>query len=292
MFLIRRNLSLNVIRHFNKTARLPPLNELVEKINSSNVSVKYEDALKKFEGKIWFNSVLEVQSVRLKQYDTIMLKQENRNRAIFQKDIKPLPLVLNQLCEGAVNELEKEHEEKPEKDKQHVQDLPYSRFLKVKNENISSEPATQEQDRVPNNWLQDYELYDESESELQSTYGTPDPRVPVSEVPCSGCGAHLHCKETSIPGYVPSELFIKLSRNELKQIHCQRCHFLINYNTAINVTVTPEDYTNIISTIKDKFALAVILVDLLDFPCSIFTGLKDLLGANRPIFIIGNKVRN
>lgn len=288
MLLFPRRINLNVVRYLNKPARqLPPLHRLVDKINTDNVSVKYENALKKFENKIWFNSVLEVQSIRLKQYDKIIAKKEQIDRAFFQNHVKPLPLVLNQLCDGAVSALEKMPEKDSDSEKTNViHDLPYSRFLKVgKTENT----ATKE-DRLPKNWLQDYELYDESESEIQSTYGTPNPKVPVSEVPCNGCGAHLHCKEPSIPGYVPSELFTKLTAIELKTIHCQRCHFLINYNTAINVSVKPEDYINIISTIKDKHALIIVLVDLLDFPCSVFNGLKDLLGSNRPVFIVGNKV--
>lgn len=292
VLLIGRNLSLNAVRNFNKTARLPPMNELATKINSNNVSEKYESALKKFEGRIWFNSLLEVQSVRLKQHDRIVSNNERRRLAIFQRETKSLPIVLNQFCEGAaVSSFEEKHEEESDSEDSNVQDLPYSRFLKVTNsKNINEDTTKKEEDRVPKNWLQDYELYDEAESEMQSTYGTADPTVPVSKIPCSGCGAHLHCKEPSIPGYIPSELYTKVSENELRTVHCQRCHFLINYNTAINVTVAPEDYIKIISTIKEKFALAIVLVDLLDFPCSIFTGLKDLLGSTRPIFIVGNKV--
>lgn len=198
------------------------------------------------------------------------------------------------MYDNAVSSLENKDEESDLEEpieEPKVQDLPYTRFIKVKTAETDVLPIpVKEEDRVPHNWLQDYELYDESAEEMESTYGTPDPRVPVSDVPCSGCGAHLHCKNHSIPGYVPSELFTKVSKNDLRTIHCQRCHFLINYNTAINISVKPEDYINIISSIKDKFALAVILVDLLDFPCSIFTGLKDLLGATRPVFIVGNKV--
>lgn len=57
-----KQLSALVIRQFHKTHKLPPLNELVGKINANNVSERYEEALRKFEGKIWFNSVLEVVS--------------------------------------------------------------------------------------------------------------------------------------------------------------------------------------------------------------------------------------
>lgn len=81
-----------------------------------------------------------------------------------------------------------------------------------------------------------------------------------------------------------------MNKEELKTVHCQRCHFLSKYNTAISVSVKPEDYINIISSIKDETALAIVMIDLLDFPCSIFPNLSNILGKTRPIFLVGNKV--
>nr|CAD7460473.1 unnamed protein product [Timema tahoe] len=54
-------------------------------------------------------------------------------------------------------------------------------------------------ERGPLSWMADYEhfddaqLFDVSES-VQSNYGTPDKSIPVSSVPCGGCGALLHCQ--------------------------------------------------------------------------------------------------
>lgn len=45
-----------------------------------------------------------------------------------------------------------------------------------------------------------------------------------------------------------------------------------------------------ISTIKDKNALVILLVDLIDFPCSVWPGIIDIIGSQRPVFIVGNKV--
>lgn len=63
-----------------------------------------------------------------------------------------------------------------------------------------------------------------------------------------------------------------------------------NYNTAIDVTVSPDEYVRMISSISDKFALAILMVDLTDFPCSLWPGIRDILGTNRPVFVVGNKV--
>jgi hypothetical protein len=49
-------------------------------------------------------------------------------------------------------------------------------------------------------WMSDYECYDESEDVLENSkpwevnYGTPDVNIPLSDVPCGGCGAVLHCQ--------------------------------------------------------------------------------------------------
>lgn len=37
-------------------------------------------------------------------------------------------------------------------------------------------------------------------------------------------------------------------------------------------------------------SLVVLMVDLLDFPCSIWPGIIDIIGTDRPIIIVGNKV--
>lgn len=48
----------------------------------------------------------------------------------------------------------------------------------------------------------DYECYTDSihldeeydDHDWKLNYGTSDPNVPVSQVPCGGCGALLHCQ--------------------------------------------------------------------------------------------------
>lgn len=54
--------------------------------------------------------------------------------------------------------------------------------------------------------------------------------------------------------------------------------------------VPPSAYVETISRIQDKFALAVIIVDLLDLPSSIWPGMQTVIGSKRPVFLVGNKV--
>ncbi|XP_037807042.1 nitric oxide-associated protein 1 [Lucilia sericata] len=147
---------------------------------------------------------------------------------------------------------------------------------------------------VPEDWMEDYEYYNETNGEngllKENKYGTADPNIPASNVPCNGCGAILHCKHQTSPGFLPTEIFKGRTENELKSLTCQRCHFLKNYNVALDIEVTTESYIETISSIKDKYALAIVMVDLLDFPCSIWPGVHELLGSKRPVIIVGNKV--
>lgn len=45
-----------------------------------------------------------------------------------------------------------------------------------------------------------------------------------------------------------------------------------------------------ISAIKDTKSLVILMVDLVEFPCSIWPGLIDIIGPKRPLFVVGNKV--
>ncbi|EDW00748.1 nitric oxide-associated protein 1 [Drosophila grimshawi] len=153
--------------------------------------------------------------------------------------------------------------------------------------------ATSSSSSYPHNWMEDYEFYEGASDEagnIDAQHGTPDAKVAPSNVPCNGCGAHLHCVSTSMPGYIPSEIFKGRTQMELQTITCQRCHFLQHYNIALDVEVPPSVYVETISRIQDKYALAIIIVDLLDFPSSIWPGMQQVLGAKRPVFLVGNKV--
>jgi len=65
-------------------------------------------------------------------------------------------------------------------------------------------PVTMMCNSSVSNWMSDYECYDENEDGCENhrpwelNYGTPDASVPISDVPCGGCGALLHCQVISL----------------------------------------------------------------------------------------------
>lgn len=70
---------------------------------------------------------------------------------------------------------------------------------------------------------------------------------------------------------------------------CQRCHFLAEYNTSLKVNVHPDQFVNMLSNIDEK-ALVILLADLTELPFSVWPGIVDVLGPQRPLFVVGNKV--
>lgn len=121
-------------------------------------------------------------------------------------------------------------------------------------------------------------------------FGGADSSVEPSQVPCGRCGAHLHCQDAKMPGFVPWEIFNGKREAALRKIHCQRCHFMEEYHVALKMNVHPEDYPLAIGHLKDEKAIVVLIVDLVDFPGSVWPDILHLLGPDKRIFLVGNKV--
>ncbi|XP_077388731.1 nitric oxide-associated protein 1 isoform X2 [Festucalex cinctus] len=109
-------------------------------------------------------------------------------------------------------------------------------------------------------------------------YGTPDREEPASDTHCSGCGATLHCAHAAVPGYLPSEKYKALLREErLNGATCQRCHLLRHHQKALNVQVSKDEFREVVREIRSRRALVLLIVDLLDVPDSLVPDLPDLL---------------
>lgn len=125
----------------------------------------------------------------------------------------------------------------------------------------------------------------------ENMMGMPDPSIPMSEIPCIGCGANLHCTDQSIPGYMPSQKFKSFNSQQLKRSLCQRCIMLQNFNICLNVRSTEDEFKHIIDTINEEVSLIVLIIDLTDIRNSLMSNLFKLIKKkNRPLFVVGNKV--
>ncbi|XP_068961395.1 nitric oxide-associated protein 1 [Petaurus breviceps papuanus] len=126
-------------------------------------------------------------------------------------------------------------------------------------------------------------------------FGSPDPTVPASGVNCSGCGAELHCQDSSVPGYLPSEKYRSLEAQAeaggLARAVCQRCWLLVHHQRALRVRVNREQYRELVHAAlrRPGPALVLYVVDVLDLPDPLMRALPDLLGPKQ-LMVLGNKV--
>ncbi|CAG9836591.1 unnamed protein product [Diabrotica balteata] len=259
--------------------------------------------------KLLFNSVLNAKQNKLGFFKA---RRQYIQQLELKSKIQPLPLSLKFLSEDLLTEKDtlKVEEQQINESNKNVQ-FPYSSFStpvsEFKGENKDLEfpqdsPETIDKEvRAKNNDLRTWmNAYDNLERDIVEdsengtiNYGTPDPKSIISDVPCGGCGALLHCKDTAIPGYIPSEIFKnahKPGAAVLEAIICQRCFFLKEHNIALQVRVSADDYPKVLMSLADKMCLVILMVDLTDFPCSIWPGIADIFGPTTPIFVVGNKI--
>ncbi|XP_063829933.1 nitric oxide-associated protein 1 [Ostrinia nubilalis] len=284
-----------------------------ENAEKSSEEKDFKTLLQKNQDKIIFNSYLEHERLELGHFryhlKTLKTAKIESEKEHIKKSLPPLPVALQYIVDKEkLLEAESEPIEQPGEE---VFQLPFAKTTPLelvkddtessaaKSESCTSKPVTPENSEFDKSdvdkWMINYEHYDDtqfktSDDEWSLRYGTPDPSIGITQVPCGGCGALLHCSEPSIPGYLPSEILRHRKEEELKSMECQRCHFLKEYNIALDVTVQPEEYEKLLQSIRYVKSLVVLMVDLLDFPCSIWPGIVDIIGTERPIIIVGNKV--
>ncbi|MCY8909671.1 ribosome biogenesis GTPase YqeH [Bacillus atrophaeus] len=104
----------------------------------------------------------------------------------------------------------------------------------------------------------------------------------MEKVVCIGCGVTIQTEDNNGLGYAPPASLTK------ENVICQRCFRLKNYNEIQDVSLTDDDFLNILHGIGETDSLIVKIVDIFDFNGSWINGLNRLVGGN-PILLVGNK---
>lgn len=104
----------------------------------------------------------------------------------------------------------------------------------------------------------------------------------VEELKCIGCGVTIQTEDAKKEGYAPAASL----KNE--EVVCQRCFRLRNYNEIQPVSLTGDDFLNILNGIGERDGLIVKIVDIFDFNGSWIPGLHRFVG-QKDIVLIGNK---
>ncbi|CEG27946.1 ribosome biogenesis GTPase YqeH [Bacillus sp. B-jedd] len=100
---------------------------------------------------------------------------------------------------------------------------------------------------------------------------------------CIGCGVAIQTEQPGELGYAPASSIQK------EQIICQRCFRLKHYNEVQDVSLTDDDFLEILNRIGETDALIVKIVDIFDFNGSWIPGMHRFAGRNK-ILLVGNKV--
>lgn len=218
-FILRKeSIFLNVFNSYKHPFCLygtaPNLNVVNQR--KSEFQNKVSDLIDKYEDKIIYSSVIEAQKFKLGYRKNRALEQKlinkEKKKELERGSIQPLPVSLRYL-----NKTDSENDSLVETKEnttvtQAITQFPFEHSDVVTETNNSEEKVNDEaaeniQDEIlirkadydlRRNWMTDYENYDdnvlEEDNAWMLNYGTPDPTSSISNVPCGGCGALLHCK--------------------------------------------------------------------------------------------------
>ena len=109
-----------------------------------------------------------------------------------------------------------------------------------------------------------------------------------NKIYCIGCGAEIQSENPNKQGYLPKSV-VKKSIEE-NNLVCKRCFRLKNYNEVSDVELGAEDFYKLIKTLSKRDDLIVKVVDIFDFSGSWIEDVIDIIGNNKDIVLVANKL--
>ena len=109
-----------------------------------------------------------------------------------------------------------------------------------------------------------------------------------NKIYCIGCGAEIQSENQNKQGYLPKSVVEKSM--EENNLVCKRCFRLKNYNEVSDVELGAEDFYKLIKTLSKKDGLVVKVVDIFDFSGSWIEDVIDIVGNNKDIVLVANKL--
>lgn len=103
------------------------------------------------------------------------------------------------------------------------------------------------------------------------------------ELVCIGCGVTIQTDHPAEIGYAPAS---SLKRED---VMCKRCFRLKNYNETQEVSITDDDFLEMVRSIRNTHGMIVYIVDVFDVNGSMIHNLPRIVGDN-PIVLVGNKI--
>lgn len=112
---------------------------------------------------------------------------------------------------------------------------------------------------------------------------------------CHGCGTIFQSEDHEKPGFInaaknPALNNVQGEADSLKPVVCERCFNLQHYNKGSPVLSSPNEVVEFLGHISRQKALVLYMVDILDLPGSMVTGLLDIVGPAKRIIVVANKL--
>ncbi|RYG74760.1 ribosome biogenesis GTPase YqeH [Lentibacillus lipolyticus] len=105
----------------------------------------------------------------------------------------------------------------------------------------------------------------------------------MEKINCQGCGISIQTTEPDQAGYTPESA---LARDI---VLCQRCFRLKHYNDIQDVSMSDDDFLEMVSQIREKEGLVVHLIDIFDVQGTMLKSLQRIVG-DKPVILAGNKM--
>ncbi|MBF0710723.1 MULTISPECIES: ribosome biogenesis GTPase YqeH [unclassified Gemella] len=110
----------------------------------------------------------------------------------------------------------------------------------------------------------------------------------LEKLTCIGCGIDIQTEDENKQGYLPLSLVAKSV--DLNHLICKRCFRLKNHNEVTDVELGAEDFYKMVKDLSKKDALIVKVVDIFDFSGSWIEDVTDIVGKNKDLVLVANKM--
>ena len=104
---------------------------------------------------------------------------------------------------------------------------------------------------------------------------------------CHGCGAEIQFIDKNLPGFIKEEVYQK-RLEENKDILCERCFKLKNYNEVEKITINEDSFLELVKNNVTNNMLICYIVDIFDLTGTIIPNINEIFPHNN-ILVIGNK---
>ena len=110
-------------------------------------------------------------------------------------------------------------------------------------------------------------------------------------VKCRSCGAFMQTQDPAVKGYIlPKKLPSLIRKNSLEDLICSNCFSLRYANKALNISIDRDNVFWQLKPMKKSRALILYVVDIMDIHGSIMPEIMQLIGENKNLIIVGNKL--